>query len=135
KDADGGKDAAREQPRIGLDIEGVSGSMAANVRAHVTLGSKVCTTAPGYVRALARRAQDEAAEALRAFGYYEASASVEVNREGDCPRARVLVTPGERVRVRRVDLTISGAAADDDAFMSAFDEPPIRAGQGLNHKR
>ncbi|MEX2479393.1 MAG: autotransporter assembly complex family protein [Gammaproteobacteria bacterium] len=135
KDADGGQDAAREQPRIGLEVEGVSGAMAANVRAHVTLGSKVCTTAPGYVRALARRAEGEAAEALRAFGYYEASASVEVKREGDCPRAVIVVTPGERVRVRRVDLRITGAAADDDEFMSAFGEPPIRVGQGLNHKR
>lgn len=134
KDASG-DDTASPQPRIAVKVTGVGSTTAANVRAHVTLGSKPCTTAPAYVRTLARRAEDEALQALRAYGYYAAAVAVALTRDGDCPQVDIAVTRGERVRIRTVDVRITGAAADDTGFMRAVGKPPIEVGQGLNHQR
>jgi translocation and assembly module TamA len=127
--------AARERPTVSVEVKGVKGAFARNVRAHLSLAAKPCDTAPAYLRALAARAEDEAVQAMRAYGYYQATATVTVERVDDCPRATVVVERGPRVRVGRVDIDIRGAAADDAAFMAALAAPPVRTGQGLNHQR
>ena len=39
------------------------------------------------------------------------------------------------MRVRKVDVRITGAAADDPGFMRALARLPIATGQGLSHQR
>ncbi|MCP5199095.1 MAG: outer membrane protein assembly factor [Gammaproteobacteria bacterium] len=134
KDADEAA-AQVERPTIAVEVEGVKGAIARNVRAHLSLAAKPCDTAPAYLRALAARAEDEAVEAMRAYGFYASSASVAVAAVDGCPRATVTVERGPRVEVGTVDLDIRGAAHDDAGFMAALATPPIAAGQGLNHQR
>lgn len=124
---------AAATPRVALAIDGVGDALAANLRAHLALDEQPCAGSRATLDAVVRRAPDEARRALRAWGYYAAEAAVEVRRDGDCPRARLTVTRGERVRVSAVDLRLEGAAGDDAEFVAALGRVPLRRGRGLNH--
>ena len=64
--------AAAPKERIEIKVDGVTDDMAANVRSYLTL-SRYQTRedlTDSQVRRLADRAVDEAADALRPYGYY-----------------------------------------------------------------
>jgi translocation and assembly module TamA len=132
-----GADARKAEaaPQIGVTVNGVGARAAANVRAHLSLAGKPCTTEPAYLDGLVRRAEGEALTAMRALGYYHARAEVRMARTGDCPAATVDVEPGVRMRVGQVEVRISGAARQDGEFMAALRDLPIATGQGLDHGR
>jgi len=123
------------RPSIALEVVGVAGRLADNVRAHVTLASKPCDTAPAYVRALAGRAEEEARDALRVFGYYRSTVSVALETGGACPQAVVSITRGPRVHLREVEVRVSGPGADDAAFQRGLASVPLTPGAGLSHAR
>ncbi len=123
------------RPSIAFEVQGVEGRLADNVRAHATLASKPCDTAPAYVRALAARAEEETRDALRAFGYYQAEVSVALDTAGDCPRAVVSVKRGRRVTLREVEVRVSGPGENDVAFERAIANLPLTPGAGLSHAR
>jgi translocation and assembly module TamA len=64
--------ASAPKERIEIRIEGVTDAIAANVRSYLTLGRYAAREdlTDAQVRRLADRAVDEAADALRPFGYY-----------------------------------------------------------------
>lgn len=66
---------------------------------------------------LLRRAPREARGALEPFGYYDAVVETTVQRDGDQVTVLVQVTPGEPVRVRGRDITMTGAAESDSELM------------------
>ncbi len=78
-------------PTIKLAVHGVGDRLAGNIRAHVSLASRACATPAAYLSALAKRAEEEAQDALRAYGYYHASVKTRVQRDGDCPRVAIEV--------------------------------------------
>ena len=122
-------------PTIKLVIRGVSDRLATNIRAHVSIASRVCTTPGAYLGALAKRAEEESQDALRAYGHYHAAVKTRVNRGGDCPRVVIEVTPGPRVVVDAVELAVEGAAREDSGFMKPLAKLPVEVGDNLNHDR
>ncbi|MEQ8230616.1 MAG: POTRA domain-containing protein, partial [Gammaproteobacteria bacterium] len=133
---DGAADGApAARPTIPLDVSGVDGRLAENVRAHVTVASKPCDTAPAYVRGLAADAPEEARRALRAYGYYAATATTEVHADNGCPRVAIAIERGPRVRLRNVDVRVTGPGGDDSAFSRALAGVPLASGDALSHAR
>ncbi len=124
---------ARQRPLIPVTVVGVEGDVAANVHAHVSLASRPCDTGRAYLRALERRAAEEALTALRAYGYYRAEVAVEVSTGEDCAAATVRVAPGPRVTLRQVEVEIAGAARDDRGFTRAAERHALHAGAPLSH--
>ena len=122
-------------PTIKLAIRGVSERLATNIRAHVSLASRACSTPGAYLGALAKRAEEESQDALRAYGYYHASIKTRINRGGDCPRVVIEVVQGPRVMVEAVDLSVEGAAHDDAGFMTPLAKLPLEVGASLNHDK
>ncbi len=122
-------------PLINVKVDGVRQSVVANIRAHVSLTSKPCTTPRAYVRVLSQRAKGEALKALQALGHYHASVAVTVERTTDCPTVRLEVVEGPRIMVRDVTVSIFGEAALDAGFSRALKHLPIKRGQGLNHQK
>jgi translocation and assembly module TamA len=121
--------------RIRIEIEGVDRAIADNVRSYLTLGrylQRSDLTDP-QVRRLADRAVDEATDALRPFGYYEAAVRSRTTRDDENWIVRLFVTPGEPVRYSEVDVQLTGPGKEDTTLRSVIHNSGIKPGSRLEH--
>lgn len=126
--------AARETvPMIGVEVSGIDGGVADNVRNALSLGRRSCKTPRAYLGALQEKGIDEADAALRAYGYYQAEVSIAIVPTADCVSAVVSVEPGPRVVVTEVSIELTGAAKDDAGFSKRLRAAPLKADEPLNH--
>lgn len=140
-----------------LQIEGLQDeAMQANVRSALSLHNEL--DKPLTARRLAyllRIAETEAQQALEPFGHYATTVkvqrsdradAVEEDEETDGEAASAAgkdrtitvtlhITPGEPVRVRDLQLSVSGAAGDDPAIAQALAAFAPRRGEVLDHTR
>ncbi|SFM59635.1 autotransporter secretion outer membrane protein TamA [Ectothiorhodospira mobilis] len=121
------------QTRPTLEILGVEGAPAENIRAHLGPERADCDLPAWQEEPWLEDAEADTLRALRALGFYTPSVELDLRRTQDCWRLEVRVEPGPPVRVRRVDIRLQGEAAKDPAFTALLDAPPIREGQVLRH--
>jgi translocation and assembly module TamA len=127
--------AAAPKERIEIKIDGVPDDMAANVRSYLTLSRYVTRddlTDP-QVRRLADRAVDEAADALRPFGFYAPTIRSRTSRDDPKWIVRLKIVPGEPVRMNEVDVEIIGAGAVDKSLLQVVAETTLKPGSRLDH--
>src|SRR4051794_3190618 len=102
--------AAAPKEHIVVRIDGVTGDVEANVRSYLTL-SRYATrddlTDP-QVRRLADRAVDEAADALRPFGFYSPKIRSRTSRDEPNWIVRLIIDPGPPIKMTTVDVQIVG---------------------------
>ncbi|MDX9767743.1 MAG: autotransporter assembly complex family protein [Ectothiorhodospiraceae bacterium] len=125
--------AAEPIPRI--DVTGIDGARADNVRAHLSIQREPCDLSDWRVKALQRRAVQETTQALRALGHYQPEITTRFSRTDDCWSLAVDVQPGPPVRITRIHVELLGEAADDPAFIALRDAPGIAIGSRLDHGR
>jgi translocation and assembly module TamA len=127
--------AASAADTIRLEIDGVDRAMKDNVRAYLSLGRYLTRTdlTDTQVRRLADRAVDEAADALRPYGYYQPNVHSRTTRDGDTWIVRLRIKPGEPVLMREVDIRVVGAGADDGDIRLVIDGNLLRPGTRLDH--
>lgn len=85
------------------------------------------------LRRIRRIAEAEARKAAEALGYYQARIRSQIE-DGETPRLILEVEPGERVRLRNVDIRIEGPASE----LAAFRVPAssrLQPGATLHHGR
>ncbi|MCM2310779.1 MAG: BamA/TamA family outer membrane protein [Steroidobacteraceae bacterium] len=121
--------------RIKIEIDGVEGNVAANVRGFLTLTryAQRDDLTDAQVRRLADRAVDEAADALRPFGYY--APTVRSRTSWDDPQwiVRLRVKPGEPVMMESVHVQVSGPGRDEPALAAVAAASALQAGTQLDH--
>jgi translocation and assembly module TamA len=125
--------AAAQTPQI--TITGVGETAEENIRAHLSIAREPCDMPEWRDRPLLRRAERETSEALRALGFYRPTIAMDLSRDEECWRLHVDVDPGEPVRVRRVEITLTGEAGEDRAFRALREDPPLKEGDRLRHDR
>jgi translocation and assembly module TamA len=126
---------AAAKDRIRIEIDGVDRDIATNIRSYLTLGryaQRGDLTDP-QVRRLADRAVDEAADALRPFGYYEPTVRSRTTRDEEDWIVRLRVTLGEPVVLGTVDVKLTGPGADDKTLGSVIYSSPVKPGKRLQH--
>lgn len=133
ENGNGDADAGETEPVITVNVTGVDGPVAENIRAYSGLSRTRCTVPVELLKRRIRKTQEEASSALEAFGYYEAQTTINFTTEQDCPVATINVEPGRRMRVANVDLNIKGEAAEDPEFNQLLQNLPLQKGAGLNH--
>jgi translocation and assembly module TamA len=116
-----------------VELTGVEGAVAANVLAYITLDEEPCDAPAWRIEQHLRRAPADVREALQAFGYYEPEISTSLRAEESCFVATLTIAPGEPVRLRNVDISLSGDAARDELFTAARTEAGLTSGDTLNH--
>lgn len=99
----------------GLDIEGVDGALADNVRAYVALDGQPCDAPEWQMRRRFSEAEVLAEEALAAFGHYVPEIESNIRFDDSCWQANLSISPGPQVRYERFDVVVTGAAAGDAA--------------------
>lgn len=121
--------------RVEIAIEGVSADIEANVRAYLTLTRYVGREdlTDKQVRRLADRAVDEAADALRPFGYYAPQIRSRTTRDAPNWIVRIKIQPGDPVVLRKVSVGITGAGADDAEFRRIVAASAVQEGARLDH--
>jgi translocation and assembly module TamA len=126
---------AHAADRIRIEIDGVDRNIADNVRAYLTLSryTQREDLADDQVRRLADRAVDEAADALRPFGYYEAEVRSRTSRDEPNWVVRLKIRPGTPVTMRTVDVVIDGAGAEDPTLRRVIESSPLQVGGRLVH--
>jgi translocation and assembly module TamA len=121
--------------RIRIEIDGVSGAVADNVRGYLTLTryAQRDDLTDAQVRKLADRAVDEAADALRPFGYYEPTVRSRTSRDEPQWIVRLRITPGQPVLMESVQVTISGPGSTEQALNDVAPASSLQAGTRLDH--
>lgn len=122
--------AAQANDLLTLKIEGVTGSLERNVKAHLGALPK----SDVQRRAFIFNAEDNINAALHSMGYYNSKIEQEFNRNEKGPwKLSYLITPGEPTTVRWVDIQVSGEMRDDQLFEQWLSQLSIRPGDRLNH--
>jgi translocation and assembly module TamA len=120
---------------IEIKIDGVPSEMEENIRSYLTLSRYVernDLTDP-QVRRLADRAVDEAADALRPFGYYSPTIRSLTSRDDPKWIVRLKIQPGQPVRMKTVDVQFAGPGADDEQLALIVRESSLKVGERLDH--
>ncbi|MCP5150962.1 MAG: outer membrane protein assembly factor [Ectothiorhodospiraceae bacterium] len=120
-------------PRVEVVARGLDPELEENLRGHLAIAAEPCDAPDWRVERLARRVPDDAARALRAFGYYAPSVRHELARTADCWRLTVDVERGAPVRITEVDVRVEGPAAADPEFTPTLGTLAVREGQVLRH--
>jgi len=120
---------------IDIKIDGVDKNIADNVRSYLTLTRYVTRDdlTDGQVRRLADRAVDEAADALRPFGYYSPTIRSRTSRDEPNWIVRLKIKPGEPVKLATVDVKIVGAGQDDPDLKAVVATSALKPGTRLDH--
>ena len=127
--------ASAAKQHIELRIEGVEREVADNIRSYLTLTRYVTREdlTDGQVRRLADRAVDEAADAMRPYGYYSPVIRSRTTRDEPDWIVQLRIKPGEPVRLSVVDLQLAGAGQDDPLLKSLVAGAALRVGERLVH--
>ena len=127
--------AAHAADRIEIYVTGVDRAIADNVRSYLTLGRYVQRDdlTDAQVRRLADRAVDEAADALRPFGYYAPTVRSRTSRDDDRWIVRLRIQPGDPVRMATVAVHIAGPGHDDPSLAAVAPASALRPGARLDH--
>ena len=119
--------------RAELNVSGLPDELEANVRALSPLTASSCDSARWRIERLFRDVEQNMRQSLQAFGYYQPSISKSLHWDNDCWRVDVSIEPGEPVRFRRVDVAISGPAAQDRDFNARIAAGSPQSGEILHH--
>ena len=120
---------------VTVQIEGIEGPLAANVRTVLEISRAADTGAMMLDRAvrLHRTADADIGTALEPFGYYRPRIRKALQQDGGSLVARYAIDPGPATIVTRVDVALRGEGAEDPAFRQAVDEFPLARGDTLRH--
>lgn len=116
-----------------VEVSGVRGEVRDNVMAHLALDDAPCDAPAWRVRRLARQADRQVREALEAYGYYSPVIRITEGSDDGCWLTTIEIDEGEPVRLRTVDVAISGEAAADPAFARLARARALATGAVLNH--
>lgn len=129
-----GTACAADNPQVEVEVQGVSGKLLRNVLAYLSI--ETYHDAPNLTQSLVdrlnARAPGEIRQALEPYGYYDAKVASNLTETATGWHARYIVTPGTPVRVRKVDIQLTGAGKDDDAFTDYLAHLPLKPGDQLS---
>ncbi|HDM8133719.1 TPA: outer membrane protein assembly factor [Vibrio harveyi] len=112
---------------VSLKIKGIDGALEDNVNAYL---SSIPEDDYSTSLRFQARLEQSITEALNALGYYHAKISYTITKDND--ELIVNVQPGEPVRVKLMDVVISGEANQDEAFVKLLEKSPLKIGRILN---
>jgi translocation and assembly module TamA len=116
-----------------VEIIGVDEVVAENVRAFLTVDDLACNIEQRTVRREFAAAPAQIQSALQAFGFYGATIESSLEFPEDCWLADFRIMPGEPVRIRNLDVQVSGEARTDPVFVAAQSNSTLRTGEPLHH--
>lgn len=127
---------AQAAPHVTVQVDGVSGLLLKNVISYLSIVTyaEAPDLSESLVERLHARAPDEIQRALQPFGYYDSQVEAELIPSGDSWIAHYHITLPPPVRIRHVDIVLSGEGDQDPAYDSYVARLPYKPGDQLNQK-
>ncbi|MFC0034233.1 autotransporter assembly complex protein TamA [Cardiobacterium valvarum] len=122
---------------LDIDIRGIDNiQQHDNAKTYLTLeksvGEKI--EQPDYIQYLIENGREEIRRSQQPFGYYNSEVDAHVQDEGDGLRITYTVHQNQITKLNKVNVQITGEAAQDEAFQEALAENPLKQGGVLNHE-
>ncbi|MCS0337445.1 autotransporter assembly complex protein TamA [Vibrio diabolicus] len=112
---------------VSLTLKGIDGALEENVSAYLSsIPAKDYSTSLRFQA----RLDQSITEALNALGYYHAKISYSISEGND--ELIVSIKPGLPVKVKVMDVVITGEAKDDEEFAKLIERSPLKVGKVLN---
>ena len=112
---------------VSLKIKGIDGALEDNMNAYL---SSIPEDDYSTTLRFQARLEQSITEALNALGYYHAKISYTITKDND--ELIVNVKPGEPVRIKEMDVVISGEAGEDEEFTNLIKKSRLKEGRILN---
>lgn len=112
---------------VSLTIKGIDGALEDNVNAYL---SSIPEDDYSTSLRFQARLEQSITEALNALGYYHAKISYTITKDND--ELIVNVKPGEPVRIKEMDVVVSGEAEKDEEFTNLINKSRLKEGRILN---
>jgi translocation and assembly module TamA len=119
--------------RADVELTGLDPAQTANVRAYLDLVNEPCDAPDWRVEQQYDAAPAKIRSALEALGYYEPKIQSSLEHRAQCWHAKFAIAAGAPTLVRKLDVQITGEAADDAAFVVARSQSLLNAGSVLHH--
>ncbi len=128
--------AAAAAPHVTVLVDGIGGVMLKNVMAYLSIATyqDAPDLSDSLVGQLDARAPDQIRQALQPFGYYDAQVLSKLTPEGDGWVARYSITLPPPVRIRHVDVVLTGEGRNDAVYDGFFQTLSYHSGDQLNQK-
>jgi translocation and assembly module TamA len=144
------QDTAPESPADaspGIDVVGVSGALADNIRAHIGVPEERCNASQRRLNRLIPGLRDDVRRAAQALGFYRLQQQITITAAQNsqstadtdrtaainaCWNLTITVETGEPVRFGEVNIALSNPAYHE-LFRPILNNLPVRAGEQLNH--
>jgi translocation and assembly module TamA len=121
---------------VDVDIRGIDDPLRANVLAYLSFEryKRSDDLSRDTLERLHDRVEREVQSALKPFGYYDPQIRSELAevRHGDW-RITIEINPGKPVVMEAVDVKVTGPGATDPLFQRITADPPLHAGDRLDH--
>jgi len=123
-------------PRIAVQVDGISGPLLKNVTAYLSVITY--QDAPDLTESLVEhlhaRAPDEIQRALQPYGYYDTQVDASLTPTADGWTAHYNVTLPPPVRIRHIDVVLSGAGRAEGIYDAFIQSLPYHVGDQLDQK-
>ncbi len=123
-------------PKVEIIINGIDDELKDNAMAYLELRKSMENPhfSVPWLRKLHKKANTNISEALQPFGYYQVIVTSFLKQQEDNSwLAEYTVDKGEAVKVKLIDIVISGPAKQDTEVTKAVNDFPIKPGDSLNH--
>lgn len=127
---------ARAAPAVHVSIEGIEGDLRENVLGYLGIEQhkKDADLSEEDVRRMYEKAPEEIRRALQPFGFYKPDIASELSlKEGEWS-ASFNIDAGPAVRIRTIDIAISGPGSGDARLERLRGDFPVKEGQVLHHE-
>jgi translocation and assembly module TamA len=129
--------AALSQLSISVELKGIQGELADNVRLFLSIEQKSGQhlLSEGRLYTLHKRAPQEITNALQPFGYYHPKIESQLQQSGpDQWLASYIVDPGPPLPIAELDFELIGEMKHDPEFLLLLDKIPLHQGAIFNHQ-
>lgn len=113
-----------------IRVAGAPEELRRNIESLVGVPNLACDSSPRTLNRNLADLRDRVTRAARALGYYRLTQETEFASEGACWSLRIVVDPGEPLRVGKVSVLIDG---EQGQFQATLDALPMSPGDQLNH--
>lgn len=125
---------AMASPVLKFEVRGVGGAMQQNVISRLSierndLGNNISAAA---IQGFSEQSLQAVRDALAPYGYYKPHVESVVQHHGDVWVVIYTIQPGQPVRVKKVDIIITGAGADNEKIRRQVKMFPLKVGDVFN---
>ena len=121
-----------EKSPVVVEVSGASEALAENLKAFLpSLRRLDCGSTPSRVERFIEASSEKLTEGAEALGYFNAEFETIPVRQNECWVLKIRVKPGETVKVKKLNIQLTGKGKTLTEFQAILENPPYQPGDVL----